>query len=246
MSKIAEFILVLVASFSVCLTLMAFFFFVLTEKYRKNLEKKQKEALNNISIGQDNERQRLSRDLHDEIGPMLASIVTSVDFLKTNDQEQNEILSEIKNTLKESIQDVRRISHDLMSQSLIKYGLVEGIKEMIQRRKNSKFKINFNSNSNGMEYSDLIKSNLYKINQELIYNTEKHSDADAVEIQINLNPTSRELIYLYSDNGAGNKDFHKENSGIGLKNIETRVDMMNGKIAIDMGKGFKAEIKLNY
>lgn len=246
MPKIAEFIIVLVVSFSVCLTLMAFFFFVLIDKYRRNLEKKQKEALNNLSIGQDNERQRLARDLHDEIGPKLSSIVMSVDFLKTQNEEQNEILAEVKATLKDSIQDVRRISHDLMSQSLIKFGLVEGINEMISRRRDKTIWIDFKSNSTGMEYSDMIKSNLFKITQELLHNTDKHSGADHVAIDLTLHPQTRALIYSYSDNGKGNPTYVSDEAGIGIKNIETRVNLMNGNIHLDMKQGFKTVIELTY
>ncbi|HEY1047980.1 MAG TPA: histidine kinase [Bacteroidia bacterium] len=246
MPKIAEFIIVLVVSFSVCLTLMALFFFILINKYRRNLEKKQKEAINNLIIGQDNERQRLARDLHDEIGPQLSSIVMMIGSIKTDNSENTELVADIRNTVKASLQDVRRISHDLMSQALVKYGLVEGVNEMVQRRRDSHLKINFQTNSTGMEYSDHIKSHLFKITQELLYNTDKHSKATEVSIILTLNHTSQSLVYIYKDNGIGNPMFNDAEAGIGLKNIKTRVSLMNGTIEIDMKSGFTAIIELNY
>lgn len=246
MPKIAEFIIVLVVSFSVCLTLMALFFFILINKYRRNLEKKQKEAINNLLIGQDNERQRLARDLHDEIGPQLSSIVMMIGSIKIDNPENAELVADIRNTIKASLQDVRRISHDLMSQSLVKYGLVEGINEMIQRRKTSQLKIHFQTNSSGMEYSDHIKSHLFKITQELLYNTDKHSQATEVTIVLTLNHGTQNLVYTYNDNGIGNPMFKDSEAGIGLKNIKTRVGLMNGTIDIDMKNGFTTMIKLNY
>lgn len=246
MSKLSEFIVILVSVFSLTLTLMAIFFFILIRKFRINLEERRREAITNLLLGQENERLRMARDLHDEIGPQLSTIYASMGFLDVKDEEGKEMVDELKATMKAAIQNVRSVSHDLMSQSLQKYGLIEGIKELIQRKKNSPFEIKLESNSDGMEYNDSIKSNLYKITQELIYNSEKHSQASLVQVKIDIKPESKELYYEFSDNGIGNPEYDEKESGIGIKNIHTRVDLMKGKIHFDMKNGFVCKIFLNY
>lgn len=235
----------MVLSFSVTLTLMAFFFFLLINRYRRSLEKKRREAIANLLTGQENERERLARDIHDEIGPRLSLLYGAMSELQTGAGKEA-LYEEMKDSLKETIANVRRVSHDLMSPSLIKYGLVEAIKENLKRRIKKTPEIQFDTNSNGMEYSDIIKSNLYKITQELIYNTEKHSNAAEVKISLMLVPSLRQLIYTYKDNGSTSKPIEEAESGIGIKNIRTRVDVMKGVLEINLIQGFYAKIVLNY
>lgn len=245
MSQLAEFVIVLVGSFSVILILMAIFFFVLINKYRRNLLKKQNEALTNFILGQDEERERLARDLHDEMGPQLSNIIFTVDQIKVDDTHVQAVVTETKQEIKKSIQDIRTIAHDLMSQSLIRFGLTEAIKEMIERQSANAIKVSFTSNSDGTEYNDLIKSHLFKITQEMVYNSNKHSKASNISIEITINPEKRSLIYIYKDNGVGRKD-DQPVSGIGLKNIRTRVELMKGQFELSMREGFYAKITITY
>ena len=246
MSQLAEFVIVLVGSFSIILILMAIFFFVLINKYRKNLLKKQSEALNNFILGQDEERQRLARDLHDEMGPHLSNIIFTVDRIKADKEEILSAVTETKQGIKKAIQDIRTISHDLMSQSLIKFGLAEAIKEMIERQSKEAIAIDFASNSSGLEYSDMIKSHLFKITQELVYNSNKHSKANRISIELNINTEKRLLLYIYKDNGEGSKNYNPKEAGIGLKNIITRVELMKGQFEVNMMDGFYSKISLHY
>lgn len=246
MSQIAEFILVLVGSFSIILTLMAVFFFVLIAKYRQNLLKQQNQALNNLIIGQDVERERLARDIHDEMGPQLAGVIFCIDAIKSTGPEALEAVNEAKTELRKAIQDLRKISHDLMSQSLIKYGLVAAIEELIYRQPPDAIKIKLTTNSTGLEYGDEIKSHLFRITQELIFNSNKYSEAESIFINLLVDTETRALKFVFKDNGKGNPDYDPSKGGIGLKNISTRVGLMNGTLEVDMKKGFLAVIKLNY
>ncbi len=246
MSKIVEFLIVLSLTFSIVFTVMAIFFFVLINKFRKNLALKQKEALTNFILGQEEERQRLARDLHDEMGPQLAGIIFTVDRIKTEDAAVQELIVETKAELKKAIQEVRHISHALMSQSLIKYGLIEAIQELMDRQPKSAIPIEFSYNSTGLEYNDDIKSHLFKITQEMVYNSNKHSKASLITIEVNIDEDKRSLEYVYKDNGVGNPNFNPLEAGIGLKNIKTRVEMMNGEIELNLKSGFNCLIKINY
>jgi len=78
-----------------------------------------------------------------------------------------------------------------------------------------------------------------------VYNSNKHSKASNISIEITINPEKRSLIYIYKDNGVGRKD-DQPVSGIGLKNIRTRVELMRGQFELSMREGFYAKITITY
>jgi len=243
MQEIQNLVIIMLIVFTTGLSLMGVFFFILINKYRKNLEKRQREALNNIIVGQDNERVRIARDLHDEMGPELSNIIFTLDGVKTQEPEIREMIEVSKGELKAAVQRLRNISHDLMSLSLIRYGLSDAIKEMIERQAQNELKIDFQSNCSGLDFNDAVKSHLFKISQELLYNTHKHSQATEVHMRLNQDTVKKHLEFTYSDNGIGNQG-QKTTMGIGLKNIYTRVDLMNGKVQINMDNGFACNISV--
>lgn len=239
-------ILVMVIVFTICLTLMGVLFFLLINKYRKSIEKKKNEALNNLIVGQDNERERLARDLHDQMGPQINAIAAYISSVKADSTEVQEVLNESKEELWKASQEVRNISHDLMSTSLRKYGLIEAVRKMIDRNKHQQIAFKLHYNSEGELLDDQVCSHFYRIIQELMYNTIKHSDATDASIDFNINEETRQLTFSYTDNGKGNPDFDISNSGIGISNIKTRVMLMKGKVDFNMKNGFKSEIKVNF
>jgi signal transduction histidine kinase len=233
-------IFILIVLFTTCLFVMGVFFFILVNKYRKSLERRQKEALNNLIVGQDNERERIARDLHDEMGPELSNLIFSLDGIKSEAPAVIEMVEKSKMELRDAIKRLRNISHDLMSQSLIKYGLYDAIKEMVERKAHSAIRIDYQSNCADIEFRDSIKSNIFRITQELLYNTYKHSGATEVDIKLEHQADKQQLLFTYSDNGIGNKE--NKTTGIGIKNIYTRVGLMNGTFHVDMNNGFKSII----
>lgn len=235
----------MVLVFTILLALMCVFFFILIRIFQQNLEKRQKEALRNLIIGQDNERERLSRDMHDQLGPQLNAIAMYADSIKTNDAELRSSLNEIKVELWNTVKEVRNISHDLMSTSLRKYGLVEAIRKLIARNK-SGVKIDFEYDTDAEHLSDLQISNLYNIIRELVYNTIKHAQATEAYIKFETDTVSRTMGFTYHDNGKGDANFNPKEVGIGLNNIRTRVKIMDGKVDFDLRKGFLCTIKFAY
>lgn len=241
MSESEKLTIILVVIFTTCLFVMGVFFFILIAKYRSNIEKRKDEALNNLIVGQDNERERISRDLHDELGPEMATIILTLDGIKSGDQAVIDVVNKSKADLKTAIKTVRNISHDLMSLSLLKYGLSDALQEMIDRQANDKVEVKYTSNCSGTEFNDAIKSHLFKITQELLYNTKKHSKATKVQIHMHLDQENKELQFNYSDNGVGDQG-SKAGQGIGIKNIHTRVGLMNGIIRMDTQNGYSVAI----
>lgn len=237
-------IVVLIIAFTICLFLLALFFFLLIEKYRRILQKRQTEALNNLIIGQDNERERISRDLHDQIGPQISAIAIMASGIKALDQTGQDTVREVAAELKQVQKEVRNISHDLMSSSLIKYGLVNAIHKLIDRNAFPGLEIQLESNSRSENLNERQISHLFSVVREMLMNTIKHAGATLVHIVFNFDEQAGKLILVYTDNGRGHKGGSRESDGIGISNIKTRVRLMDGTCDIDMNQGFKATIEI--
>lgn len=246
MQENQQLIIILIVIFTVCLFTMGVFFFVLINKYYRNLNKKQKEALSNIIIGQDNERQRIARDLHDEMGPVLSNVIFKVDEIPSINSESAILTGSIKDDLNQAINRIRQISHDLMPQSLKKYGLIDALSDIVHHNQYYNFVFHFSTNVDSISIEDQAKLNIYNIVQELLYNSSKHSQATIVKLDLHYNELNHDLLMRYSDNGVGLENEIMSKQGIGIKNIFTRVKLMNGKIEISGTNGFEVNLSLNF
>ncbi len=139
--------------------------------------------------------------------------------------------------LDEACDEVRKISHDLASGELVKFGLVAALNQLAKTIEDSG-QINIKTLAFGMDnrLESATEIALYRIVQELLSNILKHSRATQVTIQ--LNKAGNNLNIVVEDNGTGfDPSAVLANSGLGLKNVETRVHKLNGNIHIDSGKG---------
>lgn len=189
--------------------------------------------------GQEEERQRISRDLHDQLGGLLATI-------KLNFQAPDAppINSETLKLIDQASSEVRRISHDLASGTISKFGLIPAIDDLCSALNNSgQIAVEFVHFGLNNRLPQKIELQIYRVIQELTSNVLKH--AKATEISINLTSFEKELSIVFEDNGIGMKDNIKS-AGIGLKNINQRVDQINGQITFDSfpGRGTTVNISL--
>ena len=180
--------------------------------------------------GQENERQRIAKDLHDDISASLTATKMKVNFLskKINDNEivQNE-LKEIKNILTQSIDGVRSISQNLMPYALMNFGLEQAVEQLVHKISSPPdFGANFQLLGNPIQIDDENRLMIYRSIQEILINSLKHSKATLVEVQFNWTPVL--LSITIQDNGIG-FDYQKAmkdiNTGLGLKNIESRLNL---------------------
>ncbi|RPH33039.1 MAG: tetratricopeptide repeat protein [Bacteroidales bacterium] len=223
---------------------------LLAEKNYKINEQKIKELLKDQELksmsamleGQEGERKRIAQDLHDRLGSMLSMVKLHFKSVEENIQalrENNMVMySKANNLLDEACEEVRKIANDLISGVLNKFGLIpalNNLKESIEATGQLKIEVfNFGFDENRLEYN--IEINLYRIIQELISNILKHSKASEVSIQ--LLKKEKRLNIVVEDNGIGfDVNQIKNKKGIGLRNIESRVDTLNGELNIDTGKG---------
>lgn len=209
---------------------------------------KQLLATEAVLKGQEEERTRLARDLHDSLGGMLSGIKMSFNNLKdllAKGPEDQGMFDRSIDMLDGSIVELRTIAHNLMPESLLKFGLDTSLIDYCERI-NSSGTIKVNYQSAGLDAYDASQSvniTVYRIIQELINNTLKHASASNIYVQlVNYNGL---LGITVEDDGAGfDIEILRNSPGIGWNNIRNRVDYLKGTIDIqsELQKGTTVNI----
>ncbi len=202
------------------------------EKILKEQELKEMSALIN---GQNIERNRIAKDLHDGVAGDLAGI--KLLLAKENTYLKNENLQKIQENLSEVFQEIRKISHNLsinnIKEKTLK-NLLSDLKENYQQRNEFSFDVYIYPENAIDDLDEIKKLNIYRILQELLHNISKH--AKATEVELSINRHHNDMNIIVADNGVG-FDIYKK--GIGLKNIEERLKIISGEMNIqsEMNKG---------
>ncbi len=200
--------------------------------------------------GEEQERSRLAKDLHDGLGGLLSGIKYSFQNMKGNlilTPENAQVFERSLNMLDSSIQEMRRVAHNLMPETLFKFGLDSALKDFCANI-NSSGVLQVNYQSFGMENympEQTIAISVYRIIQELVNNILKHAGAEFALIQIT---RSENLLLIdVEDNGKGFDLKMIENKpGMGWKNIQSRINYLKGSIDLKSqpGKGSSIHIEI--
>lgn len=215
------------------LAFVLFFNFSQRKLVTQKLE--QQEALiRNIIQTQETERQRIAKDLHDEIGSQLNIINLNLHRLKRKyDDPQifEETIKEVQDLLAVTIKGTRKISHDLLPSTLENFGLIAAIQELCEQYSETNIKLHFEiQEENGTIADKSVELNIFRILQELISNSIRHGNATQITIRFWLN--EKILNLTIEDNGKG-FDKNKYKPGLGLSNIESRIKMCHGRFFIN-------------
>lgn len=177
--------------------------------------------------GMEEERLRISNELHDDIGSQLANIVRYADH-------ENIQSPKLRDKLVNTIDDVRRISHQLTPNTRLFSSFEERLKNLIEEtflEENVKCKLHFSIEDKVL--NDSQELSLYRITQEALNNIVKHSKANIIEVQYLT--VENELTLIIEDNGIG-FDNSTVNKGNGLLNIQKRVDYLKGQMELSSYK----------
>jgi signal transduction histidine kinase len=182
------------------------------------------------------ERKRIAKDLHDGIGQQLSGLKLSWEALRSriesNSPEEKEVLKKLSTVLDDSARDVRSISHQMMPRALQERGLLPAISDMLEKSLGltsirytlEHYKVQ------DIRFDERVEVGVYRVCQELISNIIKHSGASEVMVQLLM--SKQYLILIVEDNGKGfSKD--KTGSGIGLMNMTSRINTVNGDITME-------------
>ncbi|CAM3601760.1 ATP-binding protein [Elizabethkingia occulta] len=196
--------------------------------------------------GQEQERGRLARDLHDGLGGLLSGTKHQLSYL---DPHQSENIEEgISKSIKQidgAVEELRRVAHNLMPDLLVKYGLEVAIQEFASRISNNALDIHteFINYSNSLsEEKQLI---IYRIIQELVNNAIKHADASEIIIQISQEENMLNLTVEDNGKGFDHKGLNVKKTA-GFHNIESRVQFLKGTMNIisELNIGTSIELQI--
>ncbi len=217
----------------------------------RELEKdKQLVAVDSMLKGQEEERSRLAKDLHDGLGGLLSGVKFSLSNMKDNliiTPDNMAVFERSLDMVDTSIRELRRVAHNMMPEMLTKFGLDEALKEYCTTINTTKLLI-VRYQSLGM-VTRLDKSTeiiIYRIIQELLNNILKHAAATTAIVQL-IKEDGRFSI-IVEDNGKGfDSALLKDNKGTGLTSIQSRVDYLKGQLDIhsEAGKGTLVNIEFN-
>jgi two-component system NarL family sensor kinase len=209
----------------------------LRDKQLKQVEQEsQIKAMESMLMGQEAERNRIGKELHDSLGATLSTIKLQMSSSPGNDHPEGHAMKKAKEMIDEACEEVRKISRDMMPITLTKYGLHTALEELID-------KYNFEGGPNviyqafGIIQHDNKDLDLftYRIIQELVNNCIKHAQAQEIIVQINY--LEDLMIITVEDDGNGFDFENTQYQGMGLKNVEYRAQYLKGKFSVESSPG---------
>jgi two-component system, NarL family, sensor kinase len=203
----------------------------------QKIEQEQQKMLLNASIKlQEEERQRLAADLHDDAGPLLATarLYLNENLVNLDKTTQLQSIFNAKQIIDDTIQLIRNISHSLMPPTLKNFGLESAVNDMFQKISGSG---SINASCRFHDYKERLHIDkelmLFRVIQELVNNVLKHSNASFIHVTQNTNESKLYIRLHHDGKGLTQADFERFNksaSGLGLKNIQSRLRVIQGKI----------------
>lgn len=187
----------------------------------------------------ENERKRIASDLHDELGPLLSAVKLQINNLDSQDEQDKQLIRKSSQHIDTIITRMREISNNLMPNTLLRKGLIKAIEEFVAGT----------ARTYGLSIKLMVEGapdpgpgkeiNIYRIVQEIVHNTVKHANASHLVIRIS--EENHLFILSTTDNGTGFDYFarSKGNSGLGLRNLQSRAEILGGEITCitEPGKG---------
>ncbi|MEJ0034172.1 MAG: sensor histidine kinase [Bacteroidota bacterium] len=210
------------------------------EALKLEVERQQVRHLNALSEVQETERSRFAKDLHDGLGGMLSGVKLSLSNMKGNvvlNGEHVDVFERALDMLDNSIHELRRVAHNLMPESLVKFGLAASLKDFCDFINSSKvIHVIFQQIGDYQRLEMSIEIVLYRIANELVNNALRH--ASATELIIQLNYDDHSLTLTVEDNGKGfDQGILDRTTGSGWPNIKSRVAYLKGTLDVQTSQG---------
>jgi tetratricopeptide (TPR) repeat protein len=242
--------LVLLLAFSLLI-----FLFIIFRKNKKISEQKIKEIKQQEELsltkaildGEERERERIARDLHDGLGGMLAGVKINFSTWSSShlhpekDQEFYRILSQLDH----SVSELRHVARNLMPESLLNFGLETALQDLCEFYVRKNLDIDFQAINIERKLPLNVQLNIYRIVQELLANAVKHAGASSILLQCS--QSGKNFMITIEDNGKGfDKNIEKTSKSMGLLNLKNRVSYLKGKMEINSDQqGTAINIELN-
>ena len=232
----------------IIVAIVLLYFIITAIRYQRRSLRMHKERIRAEIDTLENERKRIASDLHDELGPLLSAVKLQINNLETTDPGDIHIIGKSSQYIDSIITKLREISNDLMPNTLLRKGLKNAIVEFIDNSQDAyKLPVKFICEQD-LQLAQDKEINLYRIVQEITHNTLKHAKASMLIIKISIQ--NERLFLMTADNGIGFDYFSKirDNSGLGLRNLQSRTEVMGGEFNCvstpDKGTAYTIEIPL--
>lgn len=231
--------IIIISLLVLCLSgLVSAFLFLQRRKIKEELLRKtmilenQNKHFEAFINGQEQERKRIASDLHDGLAQNLVMLKMGIRNFNLSDQAQQEKLNYYSSELDTMIEETRRISHNMMPGVLVDLGLLKALKSLVAElnANHPALSTTLSVSEPFMQTSSDVEIQVYRIIQELLNNVIKHAEATACNISLVSN-TSGIFVEL-KDNGKG-FERNEAKTGIGLQNIQSRVNSLNGMLTVD-------------
>lgn len=203
----------------------------------QRMEYEQQRTLLNASIRfQEEERQRIAADLHDDAGPLLATarLYLTENLVNLDKTSQLQSIYNAKQIIDDTIQLIRNISHSLMPPTLKNFGLESAVNDLFQKISGSG---SLNASCRFHDYRERLHPDqeliIFRVIQELINNILKHSNSSFIHLTQNISGSKLYIRMHHDGKGLTQSDFEKLNKssgGLGLKNIQSRLKLLQGRI----------------
>ncbi len=194
-----------------------------------------------IIEAQEEERRRLSREIHDGPAQMLANVMLRSDlvertFRKYGVEEAKKEMKSVRSMVRSALYEVRRIIYDLRPMALDDLGLVPTLKKYLATvEEYNSLEISFASIGKERRLESKYEVALFRLIQEAVQNAVKHAESSQIQVKMEMKPT--QTMIIVKDDGKGFDPTEKKDKSFGLVGMRERVDMLDGELTIDSSPG---------
>jgi len=201
-------------------------------------ERVARDALRRVVSAQELERRRLARELHDETGQALTSILLGLKSLEDakNDDELAASTSRVRELVVATLQDVRRLAVELRPKALDDFGLVPALERLVETfREQTGIQVDLEPRLGEERLPSDVETTLYRITQEALTNVVKH--ADAKHVSIVLTRRNGSVSAVIEDDGRGFSEGQGSDNRLGLLGMRERVALVDGRLIVESSPG---------
>lgn len=214
-------------------------------RYRlHSLQQRQKTELAVMTRTQEAERKRFAEDLHDGLGANLSMLKLYLNMLDDPKVPVTELRQRSESLLTDSLDDLRRLIHDLSPRTLASIGLVNALQNLVDRiNATGKLIITYQATGFTEPLEHSLEIHLYRMVQELLQNALKH--AQASHLSLILAQTSDRICLTYSDNGIGFNVAEATTRSNGLQNLQHRAQLLGGQYDVTSQPGQGTQVRID-
>jgi two-component system NarL family sensor kinase len=209
-------------------------------KMKTELMHQQEMAVKAVIEAEENERQRIAKDLHDGVGQMMSAAKMNLSAFESEipiaNAEQKKSLEKVIQLVDESCKEVRTVSHIMMPNALLKNNLDAAVRDFVNKLNNRSLQVHVHTEGLEERLDSNTETVLYRVIQECVHNAIKHAGASTLDISLIRDRDG--ISGTIEDNGKGFDASDKTKfEGIGLRNITTRIEYLKGTVDFDSAPG---------